>query len=193
MWTRNLFVALIISMNMYGMSNQPYTNTKLHRAARGGNARKVIELLAIGANAKAINQSKITPLHNAAASGNVATIKALMAVSDLYAKDDKGSTALLVALALRNQRGAVELIHAGAPVNLPGYEGVTPLYVAAKEGLRKAVTKLLEYGADPFALTYDHETINSFDNKIMIQLCEARKSWLHRRAPLKVFISRSRR
>ncbi len=63
------------------------------------------------------------------------------------AKADDGNTALIIALARRDQQWAGFLLNKGADPNLAGKGGDTPLIVASRVGFDEAVEWLLSLGA----------------------------------------------
>jgi ankyrin repeat protein len=95
-----------------------------------------------------------TALHIAAKNGHVATVKLLIENgADLNTRHESsfghtGSTPLSVAAERGNSLCAIELIKAGADVNLAGSSGATPLMIAASEGREAIVALLIGFGAD---------------------------------------------
>lgn len=68
-----------------------------------------------------------------------------------------GGTPLVSAVGKRNRAIAEALLDAGASVDAQGYQGVTPLIVAAYQGDDEMVKFLLLRGADPHLMTSDGE------------------------------------
>ena len=95
-----------------------------------------------------------TALHIAAKNGHVATVKLLIENgADLNTRQESsfghtGTTPLSVAAERGNSLCAIELIKAGADVNLAGSSGATPLMIAASEGREAIVALLIGFGAD---------------------------------------------
>lgn len=67
--------------------------TPLHRAAYGGDADTIKDLVAAGADVDARDQNGMTPLHGAALEGHVNVVKVLVAAgADVRARDKNGVT-----------------------------------------------------------------------------------------------------
>jgi beta-lactamase regulating signal transducer with metallopeptidase domain len=117
----------------------------LHLAARGGNVRALIRLLAEGLALEAADDEGRTPLHLAAGNGRIETVAALLdAGSDLSARDLEGRTPLH--LAARNGYPDVvgQLLTAGGSAHSVDFEGRTPLESAAATGDARVVSLLQE-------------------------------------------------
>lgn len=106
------------------------------------------------------------PIHLAVENGNLEALDALLEDDriDVNIKC-KGNTALLMAIKkiqdldddrereLDTYEDMVErLLKAGCNANSPDLKGVTPVYSAAKQGLERVVTYILEYSKDPIDL-----------------------------------------
>ena len=65
----------------------------------------------------------------------------------INARDEKGETALIVAILRRDSSWTGHLLTEGADPNLPARNGDTPLIAAARVGFRDAVDWLIELGA----------------------------------------------
>nr|QXY06227.1 painless [Tuta absoluta] len=106
------------------------------------------------------------PIHFTVDSGNIEGLKALLEDDriDVNIKS-KGNTALLLAIKkiedLEDDRGRdlpiyedmVELLlKAGCNANSPDSKGVTPVYSAAKQGLERVITFILDYATEPVNL-----------------------------------------
>ena len=63
----------------------------------------------------------------------------------LNARDDKGETGLIIAIARRDEEWAMFLLSEGADPNLAARDGDTPLIAAARAGYTDAAEKLLAY------------------------------------------------
>ncbi|XP_045763904.1 transient receptor potential cation channel protein painless [Maniola jurtina] len=106
------------------------------------------------------------PIHFAVENGNLEALEALLEDDriDVDIKS-KGNTALLMAIKkiqdldddrereLDIYEDMVErLLKAGCNANSPDLKGVTPVYSAAKQGLERVVTYILDYSKDPVDL-----------------------------------------
>ena len=95
-----------------------------------------------------------TALHIAAKNGHVATVKLLIENNaDLNIRHESsfghnGTTPLSLAAERGNSLCAIELIKAGADVNLASSSGATPLMIAASKGREAIVALLIGFGAD---------------------------------------------
>ena len=120
---------------------------------------QITACLDTGANPKAVNKDKITPLHFAAGiSENPAVIEALLAAGADPKALDKGTQTPLHLAAWANENPAVleALLAAGADVDTLGKNGYTPMMYAAFNNENPAVIEaLLAAGANPNAKTDD--------------------------------------
>lgn len=106
------------------------------------------------------------PIHFAVENGNIEALSALLEDDriDVNIKS-KGNTALLLAIKkideldddrerdLAVYEDIIELLlKAGCNANAPDLKGVTPVYSAAKQGLERVVTFILDYSKDPVDL-----------------------------------------
>jgi ankyrin repeat protein len=129
----------------------------LLQAAEGGDAARVRELLAAGADPEARDAEGASALMLAAHGGHLDAVRALIdAGADVNAADARGFGAL--ARAVHNpdlDRGFPDvvkaLIDAGANVEAPIGYGVRPLMLAAAYGETAVVETLLDAGADVLA------------------------------------------
>ncbi|KAM0487202.1 hypothetical protein ACHAPX_000472 [Trichoderma viride] len=133
--------------------------TFLHRAAIGGDLPGVRFLVAQGAAIDTRDKHGFTPLHYAAAYYSKEIVALLASQtsqssrdtqeSHLDIVDNKGLTAL--ALAIHNKRlDAVQtLISHGASCNIQNRNGKTALHLAAETGFREGMELLLRRGANP--------------------------------------------
>ena len=88
-------------------------------------------------------------IHAATFMGNVnATTQHIAAGSDINAKDQYGSTPLMVAATFGKTDIAIALIDGGAQLNIPSNDGSTALHTAAFFGRTEIVKALLKKGAD---------------------------------------------
>ncbi|KAK4155065.1 ankyrin repeat-containing domain protein [Chaetomidium leptoderma] len=133
----------------------------LVEAAERGHAEAVALLLDHGAQVEGVGGT--IPLHSAASHGHVGVILALLdRGADVMARSsDEGKTALHFAAsanlaynlhfedATTHRGDAIQLLLArGAEVDARSNDGLTPLQVAAREGVLGATQVLLEAGAD---------------------------------------------
>ena len=122
--------------------------TPLMLAAAFGSFDAVQQLLASGADARAVSNSGVTPLHWAAP--NTAKVRALLAAgADVNAVSQLGRTPLLIAASANGTAESIRLLLArGAKVNVTDTLGMTPLTAAALVNDTEVVKLLVEHGAD---------------------------------------------
>lgn len=124
-------------------------------------------LLQYGVQVNSLNETHAAaPIHLAVEYGNIEGLKALLEDDriDVNIKS-KGNTALLLAIKkiedleedrerdLATYEDMIELLlKAGCDVNAPDLKGVTPVYSAAKQGLERVITLILDYASDPIDL-----------------------------------------
>lgn len=147
-----------------------YGVTPLHEAATVGNAAMIEALLKAGANPNAAFGEGETPLMTAARTGNVDVLKMLLTFgADVNAREAwRGQTALMWAAAANHAAVVKVLIELRADVNartahykfpkLTGGNGgiihdrseggLTPLFLAARQGATEAAELLVGAGAD---------------------------------------------
>jgi ankyrin repeat protein len=126
--------------------------TYLHRAAEGGCAEAVKELVARGAVVDATDAAGLTPLHVAALSGRSDVLVALLAKGASVAKTTPaGRTPLHLASLAGYAEAAKALLAKGAEPNAKDSRGSTPLHLAAASGNVETVSALLAAKADPVA------------------------------------------
>jgi ankyrin repeat protein len=139
-----------------------FGRTALHRAAERGDARRVTQLLAAGAQVNAQIRSDEplssdwgdTPLHLAALNGRAEVVKLLIARgADVNAANDRGATALH--LAVEHPAVIGQLLAAGAKIDAIDARGRTPLHWAALGSAQQGLAALLDHGAS--ANVQDHE------------------------------------
>ena len=125
--------------------------TPLWLASTNGSVAMVEMLLKAGANPNSPLPTGETPLMRAARTGNVGAVHTLLASgADVNAKagNTHGQTALMWAVAERNDRVARVLVEHGADVRARSTAGFTPLLFAAREGDLGSARMLLAAGAD---------------------------------------------
>ena len=130
--------------------------TYLHLAALSNNLEAAELLLDNGANINVKDKIGASPLHRAAQRGQVKLVKYLIDKgADIEAKNNSGSTPLNFAIdaGINTKEIMHLLIQNGAEVNSRDSNGNTQLYWAASYGYHKAVSVLLENGADVNALS----------------------------------------
>jgi len=95
----------------------------------------ILVLLRHGANAKAVDDEKKTPLHRATMSGDVAIVEALLYGGvDIVvtAKDQDGYTALHLAANGGHEKLVTLLLNNGADISAVGNDGDTPMHCVAR-------------------------------------------------------------
>lgn len=110
-----------------------YGRTPLHYASNDGNAEKVKELLASGADPNVQDDNGWTPLHFAAQAVSAAVAELLLAAgANVTAKDSAGNIALWRAVFCSKENGTViaALRKAGANPFEPNIRGISPFDLA---------------------------------------------------------------
>jgi ankyrin repeat protein len=122
-------------------------------AVDAGDAAKVAELLAAGADSSATNQYSISMLHTAAGAGALDVLRLLIthnasvnAQLDGRARHREGETPSHFAAAQDRDEALLALIAAGADVQLETVGGMTALHVAAGLGHVRSMRVLVEEG-----------------------------------------------
>lgn len=153
----------------------------LLKAARIGDAIKVEQLLADGANPNFVDKNGVTPLLAAAYEGHMTVLQVLLSGNiemnfvpsglrqfamskshaplserELMEAASRGETALIAAVRQGHLEVAEILLTKGAIINLPNRHGETPLFVATGAGDIKLVKMLLAKGDDPNSLEQDN-------------------------------------
>ena len=128
---------------------------KLLRQAEKGNTRKVLRLLAKGADINTIDKQGYTPLCNAVFCNHQETAEALIAAgADVNIRRIDESA--LMRAAWNGWLSTVEqLIAAGADANAATNNGTTPLINAATQGHAEIVRCLIAAGADVHARNWE--------------------------------------
>jgi uncharacterized protein len=130
--------------------------TALHWAARWDDTESADLLLRAGANAKAANRFKATPMFLAATNGSAAMISRLLAAGEdpNAVISEEGDTALMMAARAGNVDALKVLLDRGADVNKSNLRGQTPLMWAVAEKNAPAAQFLAEHKADVNAQTH---------------------------------------
>ncbi|MCL2320107.1 MAG: ankyrin repeat domain-containing protein [Treponema sp.] len=129
----------------------PVTGESLSQCAGEGRLQEVSLFLAAGFSPDTRNKAGVPLLCMAARKGKREVIRFLFAAGaqvNLQA-DDRGTTALMESVMGKYYDLAMDLITAGADVNLKSKDGQTALVVAVGAGQEKIVEALLKAGADP--------------------------------------------
>jgi ankyrin repeat protein len=109
----------------------------------------VLSLAACGRETSPAAKAPAMPIHEAALRGDSEAIHAHIAAgTNLDAKDDFGSTPLLVAITFGRDEAALALIEGGAGLQVTNADGATPLHVAAFMCRIRVVQSLLDKGVD---------------------------------------------
>jgi ankyrin repeat protein len=169
-------VKLLIAKGADAKMRDTGGTTALQLAAENGDIESVRALLAAGADAKGATGIGLTPLYGAALNCDVEAARLLLekgevgltplilssmycrpemidtlieAGADVNAKDTRGMTPLMMAVASETQDAAVvrRLVHAGADVNAKSAVGETALDWARKFGDRDVISILTAEGA----------------------------------------------
>jgi uncharacterized protein len=125
--------------------------TPLAQAAENASLSMAERLLKAGANPNSTEISGLTPLMTATHTGNAALVKTLLGHSANVnaATTETKNTALMWAVADRNQQMAKMLIEAHADVHASTVKGFTPLLYAARNGDIEMAKILLTAGVKP--------------------------------------------
>ena len=133
--------------------------TRLHKAAQGGNTERVRRLLEELIDVNATDSEGCTPLHFAAGSAHVEIVKVLADNgANIEAQDADGSTALHYAASNGHTDTIKALVECGADVDAIDDEHGTALHFAASNGHGETVVALVELGADVDAADDDGST-----------------------------------
>ncbi|KAJ8727061.1 hypothetical protein PYW08_015458 [Mythimna loreyi] len=156
------------SVNLEHVYQYPDYKTCLELAVSEPNKQEFVKLLL--QHEVEVNKMNEThaaaPIHFAVENGNIEALAALLEDDriDVNIKS-KGNTALLMAIKkiedldddrerdLATYEDMVEmLLKAGCNANSPDLKGITPTYSAAKQGLERIVTLMLDYAKEPIHL-----------------------------------------
>lgn len=156
------------AVDLEHMYQYPDYKTCLELAVSEPNKQEFVKLLLQHeVEVNKINEThSAAPIHFAVESGNIDALAALLEDDriDVNIKS-KGNTALLMAIKkiedldddrerdLATYEDMVELLlKAGCNANSPDLKGITPVYSAAKQGLERIVTLILDYAKEPINL-----------------------------------------
>jgi ankyrin repeat protein len=132
---------------------------ELIEAAGHGDAAKVQELLAGGANVRAVDSNRWTALGHAAFSGHDQVVRLLLeAGADINARDAENGTPLALAASLGHEAAVRTLLEHGADVHVSDKDGKTPLHEVASEDNPALLEALLDKGANVNARATDGST-----------------------------------
>jgi uncharacterized protein len=131
-------------------------SSALHSAARSNDLAIVQRLLQAGADVHAVDQYGYTPLQRAVRAGQLANMQALHKAGSVV--DAAGSIGSAHALARSDQASEAvrQWVFAKAELELRDRAGLTPLMVAAREGMTDLVDAFLAHGADATATDLPH-------------------------------------
>ncbi|GMT07884.1 hypothetical protein PENTCL1PPCAC_30058, partial [Pristionchus entomophagus] len=103
---------------------------------------------------KRVEDEKETPLHNAILMGNMATLKQLIqnSICDVDQENEKGHTALHIAMEQHGTEAASILLANGASPDATDFSEVTPAHIACAAGNIDTFDLLLYYKADVCAV-----------------------------------------
>lgn len=154
----SLLVREILQRGAHPDSKDPYEETALNWAAHLGHTAVVKDLLAAGADRENVGTFlHATPLLLAADRAHRGIVALLAVLANLDARDSRGATALMLAVASYSTLpkfahrilGIVAtLIQAGADLDLQDQQGNTALIWAAEVGNLEVARLLLNAGAD---------------------------------------------
>lgn len=132
------------------MQTDTYNETPLHFAARYARADAAKKLLAAGADPNVRDWTGRTPLHGsiAADAHGVFTILLNDRRTELEARADDGSTALILAARLEIENVVEQLIQHHVDVNAVDYAGKSALHWAAEVNNKQSCELLLKHGAN---------------------------------------------
>ncbi|GMR60261.1 hypothetical protein PMAYCL1PPCAC_30456, partial [Pristionchus mayeri] len=103
---------------------------------------------------KRVEDEREKPLHNAILMGNISTLKQLIhnGICDIDQEDEKGHTALHIAMEQHGTEAASILLANGASPDVTDFQGVTPAHLACAAGNIDSFDLLLYYKADVCAV-----------------------------------------
>lgn len=147
-------LSLLIARGVNLAAADKQGDTPLHLAAESGDMQSVGLLITAGANPIARNKNQETPLFMAAQNGDVGCVRLLLeqpAVrktinASVSMKD--GYMPLHAAIENGFEKTAMLLMDAGADINKPDHENVTPLHHAVQQKNKRLVRELIKRGAD---------------------------------------------
>ncbi|CAF9933215.1 MAG: hypothetical protein ALECFALPRED_005507 [Alectoria fallacina] len=133
-----------------------YGLTPLHFAAEYNQKPEICQaLIDAGATVNALNKDEATPLLIAAQfSSSEGVIRVLIkAGGEVEATNVHGYSPLVLSISNENPEICCELLTAGAYPNQKDKDGYTALYWAIRKGEKVVTRRLLEFGADPRAIS----------------------------------------
>lgn len=138
----------------------------LNEAIAFNNLGSVNKILELGASTSflapvnASNSDPVSPLHATSMVRRPEKIieSLLSHGAPIDYQDNKKNTPLLWHILNKNERGSLHLINNGANVNLINEDGLSPILIAAREGLSKTLKLLVENGADTNVRSASGET-----------------------------------
>ncbi|KAJ8978043.1 hypothetical protein NQ317_013571 [Molorchus minor] len=128
------------------------------RAVVEGDLEKVKCMIELGKSVNLNDNNGNTPLHVAVIKNNLEILTYLLSQDDVVVniRNFRGETPLYQAVRSGSFDATRKLIDAGACVNLPDYEDVTPLHIAISHPELAHI--LIKYGAQIDALDYNGDT-----------------------------------
>lgn len=126
--------------------------TPLHACAMGDSTDSSLFLLSHGANVDAIDENGQTPLMYAARLGNEACLEIFITAKADHSVHDSNLNNCLHLAAMNSHEDCILLLLDSVKdldiLDAQNIDGKTPLHIAAKNGLPRAVKKLINCGAD---------------------------------------------
>lgn len=139
-----LLLSLLLPLGMVSCQ------TSLQKAAANGQAKRVEQIIAKGANVNTVDSEGWLALSRAAANDRVEVIQTLLnhgANPNMANQNSLGWTPLHAAAVKGRVDAANTLMNRGAEVNIVTPDGWTPLMFAAREGFTGVARALIERGA----------------------------------------------
>ena len=129
----------------------PVTTESLANCTAEGRTKEISLFLTAGFSPNSRNKAGVHLLGIAARSGNLESVRFLLSngVELNLQADDRGTSALIDSVMAKHLNIMLDLIAAGADLNIKSRDGQTALVVAVGAGDEKMVEALLAAGADP--------------------------------------------